>query len=104
MKERKVDFDSLQWQTSLQGARYKAFQHGARTLRLVEFTKDFVEPEWCRKGHIGYVLAGEMDISFGGTAVRFAAGDGLFIAAGEENRHKATVITDVVRLILVEDT
>ena len=103
MDEYRVDFESLPWQTSLQGATYKVFQHGKRRLRLVEFTRDFVEPDWCRAGHIGYVLDGEMDVDFDGDVVRFAAGDGLFIPPGEENRHKATVVTDVVRLVLVED-
>jgi quercetin dioxygenase-like cupin family protein len=30
-------------------------------------------------------------------------GDGLFIPAGEKHKHKAKVLTDVVRIILVED-
>lgn len=103
MDERRIDFGSLPWQTPLPGARYKASQHGNRRIRLVEFTKGFVEPDWCTKGHIGYVLSGEMDVDFDGQVVRFSAGDGLVIPGGEENRHKATVITDVVTLILVED-
>jgi len=74
-----------------------------RRLRLVEFTKEFIEPDWCTKGHIGYVLEGQMDVDFAGHVVHFSAGDGLFIPAGEEARHKATVITDLVKLILVED-
>ena len=52
---------------------------------------------------MGYVLAGEMDVDFSGQVVRFSAGDGVLIPQGEKHRHKATVITDVVRLILVED-
>jgi len=103
MDEYRADFDSLEWQTPLPGARYKAFQRGERRLRLVEFTRDFVEPDWCRAGHVGYVLDGEMDVDFDGDVVRFSAGDGLFIPPGEEHRHKATVATDVARLVLVED-
>jgi quercetin dioxygenase-like cupin family protein len=34
--------------------------------------------------------------------VRFAAGDGVFIPPGEGHRHKAVVVSDVVRLVLVE--
>jgi quercetin dioxygenase-like cupin family protein len=103
MDQRRIDFGSLVWQTPLPGVRYKAFQHGNRRIRLVEFSKGFVEPDWCRKGHMGYVLSGEMDVDFDGHVVRFSAGDGLVIPAGEENRHKARVLTDVVRLFLVED-
>ena len=103
MTGQKVDFESLAWQTPLPGARFKVFQQNGRRLRLVEFTRGFVEPDWCTKGHIGYVLEGEMDVDFDGSIVRFSAGDGVFIAAGPESRHKASVLTDVVRLVLVED-
>lgn len=99
----RIDFGSLEWHVPLPGARCKASQQGNRRIRLVEFTKGFVEPDWCRKGHMGYVLDGQMDVDFDGQVVRFSAGDGLAIPAGEGYRHKATVITDVVRLILVED-
>ena len=99
----KVDFDALEWQRPLPGARMKAFESGGRKLRLVEFARGFREPDWCRKGHIGYVLQGEMDVSFDGESVRFKEGDVIFIPPGEENRHMATVLTDVVRLVLVED-
>jgi quercetin dioxygenase-like cupin family protein len=103
MKERKVDFESLEWQNPLPGARFKVFRQGNRRLRLVEFTRGFVEPNWCAEGHIGYVLAGQMDVDFDGNVIRFSAGNGLFIPAGAESRHKASVVSDIVRLILVED-
>jgi quercetin dioxygenase-like cupin family protein len=103
MEKCKVNFDSLPWQSPLKGARCKAFQQGNRKLRLVEFSRGFVEPDWCTKGHIGYVLAGDLDIDFNGNLVRFSAGDGVFIPAGTESKHMAKVLTDVVRLILVEE-
>ena len=103
MDDQRIDFGSLAWQSPLPGARYKACQRDDRKLRLVELTRGFVEPDWCTKGHIGYVLEGEMAVDFAGHVVRFSAGDGLFIPEGEDNRHKATVLSDVARLILVED-
>lgn len=87
----------------MEGVRFKAYQEDNRRLRLVEFSKEFVEPDWCRKGHIGFVLDGEMEINFDGETVHFCPGDGLFIPAGEDNKHIAKVLTEVVRLILVED-
>jgi quercetin dioxygenase-like cupin family protein len=99
----KVNFDALQWQSPLPGARCKVFQQGNRRLRLVEFSYGFVEPDWCIHGHIGYVLDGELDVDFDGTLIRFSAGDGVFIPAGAKHKHKAKVLTDVVRLVLVEE-
>ena len=103
MDDQRIDFGSLAWQSPLPGARYKAYQRGNRRLRLVEFTKGFVEPDWCTRGHIGYVLHGEMTVDFAGHVVRFSAGDGLFIPEGEENRHKATVIPDSVEEVILSD-
>lgn len=103
MEQRKVDFDSLPWQTSMKGVRYKAYQEGNRKLRLVEFTKEFVEPDWCTKGHIGYVLDGEGEVDFSGQSVKYSTRDGIFIPAGLENKHKLKVISKVIRLVLVED-
>ena len=70
---------------------------------MVEFSKEFVEPDWCTKGHIGYILEGQMEINFDGKKVVFNAGDGVFIPAGEKHRHKGRVLTDIVKVILVED-
>ncbi len=102
MVDHRVAFDSLQWVSPLPGARHKLYRHEDTVLRLVEFSRGFVEPDWCTKGHIGYVLDGQVDVDFDGAVVRFSAGDGLFIPPGEDHRHKATVVGDVVRLVLVE--
>lgn len=104
MHERcRVEFDRLEWQSPLPGARFKAHRDHGRQLRMVEFTAEFVEPVWCEKGHVGVVLEGELEIDFHGERVRYRPGDGIFIPAGPDTGHKARSITPVVRLILVED-
>jgi len=62
----KVDFDALPWQSSLPGARFKVHRDGAKQLRLVEFTSEFVEPDWCEKGHVGLVVSGALEIDLRG--------------------------------------
>jgi ethanolamine utilization protein EutQ (cupin superfamily) len=49
------------------------------------------------------LLEGELEIDFSGTVVTFKPGDGLFIPAGEKGKHMAKALTDVARLLLVED-
>jgi len=98
-----VDFASMPWDTPAQGVRFKVRQHEGKRLRVVEFFRDFVEPDWCLRGHIGYVLEGVLEVDFNGRQVSFHAGDGIFIPPGEAHKHKAKVITDVARLILVEE-
>jgi hypothetical protein len=104
MEPYRVDFASLPWEQPADGVRFKAYEQGGRRLRLAEFTRDFVEPDWCTKGHIGYVLEGQMEVSFHGRVVTFHSGDGLFIPPGSDHGHKARVLTDFVRVILIDDT
>jgi len=103
MKKYKVDFKTMPWETPAPGVRFKFFEQDGRKLRLAEFTKEFVEPDWCTKGHIGYVLDGQMEIDFNGKVIMFGPGDGLFIPVGEKHGHKAKVLTDTLKIILVED-
>jgi ethanolamine utilization protein EutQ (cupin superfamily) len=104
MQPYRVDFESMPWEQRAAGVRCKACERDGRRLRLAEFTKDFVEPDWCTNGHIGYVLKGRMQLDFRGKIVTFGPGDGLFIPPGTEHSHKARVLTDFVRVILVESS
>jgi len=99
----RIDFETIPWKSSIPNARAKTFAEGGRQLRLVEFSHDFVEPDWCTKGHIGYVLEGELELMFADQTTKFAQGDGVFIPPGDAGKHMVKVLTDTVRLILVED-
>jgi quercetin dioxygenase-like cupin family protein len=103
MEQYKIDFESMEWETPADGVRFKAYEQDGRKLRLVEFAKEFIEPDWCTKGHIGYILQGEMEINFDGKVIMFSEGDGLFIPAGEKHKHKGRVLTDKIKVILVEE-
>jgi quercetin dioxygenase-like cupin family protein len=91
------------WEVPADGVRSKAYEQSGRKLRLVEFGKDFVEPDWCTKGHIGYILEGQIEIDFDGQKEIFGPGNGVFIPAGQEHKHKGRVLTDKVKVISVED-
>jgi quercetin dioxygenase-like cupin family protein len=99
----RVLFDSLEWQNSIQGSRFKVSRSGNKQLRLVELTSEFVEPDWCENGHIGFVIEGELEIDFHGKLVRYPEGSGIFIPTGAASGHKAHSITPIVLLFLVED-
>ena len=103
MDRHRILFDSLEWQNGIHGARFKVFCGGTKQLRLLEFTSEFIEPEWCEKGHMGLVVQGELEIDFQGHLVRYPQGSGIFIPAGSINAHKARSITHKVLLFLVED-
>lgn len=103
MEQYMINFESMEWESPADGVRFKAYEQGSKKLRLVEFFKEFVEPDWCTKGHIGYILEGQMEIDFDEKIELFGPGDGVFIPAGPQHKHKGRVLTDKVKAILVED-
>ena len=103
MNQNKIDFNSLKWETPNKGVKQKILSKGNQRLRLLRFYDDFTEENWCLKGHIGYVTAGEMTIDFNGEMVKYKEGDGLWIERGEKNKHKAIIEKEkFVELILFE--
>jgi hypothetical protein len=103
MSAARIDFAPLAWERPAPGVRCKTIACDGRSLRLVEFSREFLESDWCMKEHIGYVLEGEIEIIFGdGRRETFSAGDGIFIREGAPEQHKARVLGSLARLVLVE--
>ncbi len=103
MQQCKVNFDGIAWVSPMAGVRFKAFGRDGRRIRLVEYSKTFVEPDWCHRDHIGYVLEGELEIDFPDGCLRYKPGDGIFLPAEETCKHKARMISNIVRVVFVED-
>lgn len=103
MTDLAIHFDALPWASPAPGLRFKSFCRDGKQLRLVEFTREFVEPHWCEKGHIGIVLSGELEIDFNGEVLRYPEGTAIFIPAGAAHGHKGRAVTPIARLFLVED-
>jgi len=96
-------WDAIAWETPAPGVRTKTVVRGGKKLRLVEFGRDFVEPEWCTRGHTGLVLEGEMDLNVDGNIVKLRAGDAVMLPGGAEHRHKHHAKIATTRLFLVEE-
>jgi quercetin dioxygenase-like cupin family protein len=99
----KIDFAQMEWTDAAPGARFKSFEHERGRVRLLEFTPQFVESDWCRKGHTGVVLEGTLEVDFGGRLERFAPGQALLIPAGDPGKHKARALSERVLLFVVEE-
>ena len=93
----------MPWQSPAPGVRFKVWERDGSRLRLAEFTKEFIEADWCVKGHVGYVLEGVIEVDFHKKEEVFVAGDGFFIPPGQEHGHKAHAVTNSVTLILVDE-
>ena len=97
----KIDFKRLNWEVPFGGIRHKYLDQDGIRLRLVEYDQS-MPPHWCEKPHYGIVLEGIFEIEFDHERIRYVEGDGLFLPAGREHRHKARVITDKVVIFFVE--
>ena len=95
-------FGDLPWQSAGAGARHKRVALGGRELRLLELTPALVHPDWCVKGHAGYVLEGRLELRFRSGAVQCDAGEGFLIPGGEEHAHIPRALTERVTLFVVD--
>lgn len=50
-----------------------------------------------------YILEGRLEVNFDSNVVVFNTGDGLFIPAGERNKHMGKALTKVVKMIFFEE-
>ena len=101
MSQYRVDFAALEWESPIPGVRPKiVIDHGIK-LRLVEYSPEMA-PHWCSVGHVGQIIAGTFEIEFDDGIRVFEAGDGILIPSGDEHRHRARALSDVVRVIFVE--
>lgn len=96
-----IDFESMSWESPAPGVRQKAFSRNGQKMRLVEFSEEFLEPDWCTKGHVGYVLDGRLQIDFNGKIKEYKTGDGLWIDEGAEFRHKGSVAKGEKALLIL---
>jgi hypothetical protein len=86
-----IKFRELEWSNLTPGLRKKEIIISDKKLRLVEFSDNFVELDWCCKGHIGYIIEGRITLDFDGRTVHYEKGDGVFIPEGPATKHKGRV-------------
>lgn len=85
-----VDFATLAWEgwTSEVPARVKLAAAQGQRIRLFEMGPGFVEPEWCERGHAGYVIRGEYVTDLDGQTWTMRAGQGFILPPGTRHRSR----------------
>lgn len=100
----KIEFSKVEWHRVGEGVEQKTISRDGKKVRMVRFSHGFVENDWCKAGHIGYVVEGSMTVNFNGTFQTYSAGDALCINSGETSKHKVEMKpNESVTLFLVED-
>jgi quercetin dioxygenase-like cupin family protein len=92
MTGQQVDFQALAWDgwASEVPARIKVAQAGGQRLRLLELGPGFIEPEWCEKGHVGYVVSGQYVTDLDDGMWTMHAGQGFILPTGTRHRSRNT--------------
>ena len=98
----RINFRSMPCTPTTSGVRQKIFRFDNRQLRLVEYSK-LMPPHWCERGHIGYMLAGKMEVRFEKEVHTYSAGDGIYLPSGSQHKHSARILTHTATLVFVED-
>lgn len=93
----------MPWNTVTDGARQKVVVSGQTRVRLLELTDAFVEQEWCTRAHVGYVVEGDLELTFQTGSMNLGIGDAFVLREGESDRHRAKALGPRVVLFLVED-
>ncbi len=103
MEPYRIDFESRPWEEPLPGVRCKIARLGGRQLRLVVYGREMA-PHWCERGHIGFVLEGQLEVRFENQTLVYKSGDGILIPPGSMHRHMATVLSETVKVVFVEES
>lgn len=70
-------------------AQFRSVEYGDVRVQVVEYPSNFVNETWCEKGHVKYVVRGEIstELEDGRTFV-LSAGDSWTVGDGQE-RHRS---------------
>ena len=109
MKIEDVPFCRVDWQSlepavhnGISGEAYwRTFEQGNVRARLVEYTPGYLADHWCKRGHVMFVLEGELNTELDdGRIFTMRAGSG-YVVADDINPHRSSTPTGV-KLFIVD--
>ncbi|MBS1597889.1 MAG: DHCW motif cupin fold protein [Bacteroidetes bacterium] len=109
MKSKNIPFLTIDWanvpRTEHKGktgiAYWQTIQFEGLRIRVVEYSKNYFADHWCQKGHILYVLEGEMVSELGnGENARLTKGMS-YVVSDELSSHRS-ITEDGVKLLIVD--
>ena len=91
MENYMVDFEKIDWISPTEGIRFKAYEKEGKTIRLMELSDAYHDADWCRHGHIAYIIDGQFSVKLEDHIENFKKGDTVFVPAGDAHKHIAYV-------------
>ena len=105
MQKLTASFDEMSWETTHPGIREKKIVTGARVIRLLKLTDELTHPDWCTKGHTGYVVEGSFILNINGEEIVLNQGDVFHVEEDDPAQRHIPVVESGggVTLLLVEE-
>lgn len=99
-----IPFDQIDWVDDVPGIRAREQLLGGRRWAIVEYAPGARREEWCRDGHVGLVLHGNIRYDFddGGSALTANQGDAFVLSTGRAHRGR-NLADGPTRLFLIDD-
>jgi quercetin dioxygenase-like cupin family protein len=83
-------------------ALWRTFDIGDLRVRVVEYTPGYVADHWCDRGHVLFVLEGELDTELrDGRAFTLVSGMSYQVSAGGDSAHRSSTRTGA-KLFIVD--
>lgn len=110
MKLPALPFTSVPWDTlpatehpgETGVARWRTLNNGDIRMRVVEYSPGYLADHWCDRGHIIYVLEGELHTELkDGRTFTFRAGSGYTVSDFGDSAHRSST-TVGARLFIVD--
>jgi len=99
MTQATIPFPTMPWQPGAHPLERKKHDT-SHSVTILEFEPGFLDPNWCERGHVGYVLSGSVRLEYEKEATFLGEGEAFVIGAG--TRHRASNPgTVTVRLFVV---
>jgi hypothetical protein len=98
MKLRDLPFTAIDWDALVPithpgapgTATWRTFERGDVRARVVEYAPGYVADHWCARGHVVFVLSGELVTELrDGRRVTLAAGQG-YAVADDDGEHRSS--------------
>ena len=83
-------------------ARWRTLNNGDVRMRVVEYSPGYVADHWCDRGHVIYVLEGELETELqDGRRFTLAAGSGYTVSDFGDAAHRSSTTTGA-KLFIVD--
>lgn len=99
-----ISFGEIEWADDTPGIQARERVVDGRRWAVVEYAQGARREEWCRDGHVGFVLRGAIRYEFddGGEALIASEGDAFSLSTGRAHRGR-NLANGPTRLFLIDD-